>query len=482
MTEYKNSFRGISLDGGEFGKEEQRGCNEYRSYEVNGCRLKGRYEYINVIEEGSFGKVTLAFDNKAKREVAVKSMSKKQERTRKVAQHEIAILSKLGHGCDHICRLLDSFETSDYVILILEYCSGRDLYDLIHMSSLISSVDIWDIAKDTAKAVNYAHSLGVYHRDLKPENILFDKYGKAKVCDWGLATTKEWSDEFGVGSEKYMAPECLSPREGVRYYNCKYADYWSMGIIMLNAIFGTSPFKLVGESNSIISDFNYRKFVDYNNPQILYDIYPTMNENCYNIFMQILKIGGEEDDIQEYNRKIESRSLDLFVLEMLNNWRFGLNIDEEYDLDLESGDNFVDNNDGNVFDMDQEVDIEKGNVRGISSKSKSIESDNDSIFEDEVKQYDTSIRIPQNTSSVQSNLVPSLIESSLQSHNSKAWCDLDDEEFDKMFESLWIDQAKSFPLASGKEEDIPSKDNVRPSEIDIIRKEWTFGGNTSCLS
>lgn len=479
MTKSKNSDGDILLDGGYIRKDEKRRFNEYRYYEMSKCCLKGRYEYINVIEEGSFGKVTLAFDNRMKREVAVKAMSKKQERTRRVAQHEIAILSKLGYDCDHICRLLDSFETSDYVILILEYCSGRDLYDLIHVSSLISSVDIWDIAKDTAKAVNYAHSLGVYHRDLKPENILFDKYGKAKVCDWGLATTREWSDEFGVGSDKYMAPECLSPREGVKYYNCKYADYWSVGIIMLNAIFGSSPFKLVGESNSIISDFNYRKFVDYNNPQILYDIYPTMNENCYNIFMQILKIGGEEDDVEEYNRKIQSRSLDKFVLEMLNNWRFGLNVDEEYDLELESIDNFEDSNNGNVFDMDHEGDMEKGDHKGVSSNSKSIESDTDSIFEDEVNQYNSSIKIPQNASSVQSNIVPSLIESSLQSHSSKAWCDLDDQEFDKMFESLWIDQAKAFLLSSGQEVDIPSKNNGRPSEIIIVPNECTFAGNTS---
>ncbi|CCE83479.1 Piso0_004055 [Millerozyma farinosa CBS 7064] len=390
--------------------------NVYKAFERSGCLLNGKYQYISDIQEGSFGKVTLARDIVSNKEVALKAMYKSNKNTRRMARHEVKILTKLGRSNENICQLLDTFETPDFVVLVLEYCSNGDLYDYIHSTSSRSAVDVWNIAKELSSAIRHAHSLGIYHRDIKPENVLFNSYGRVKLCDWGLSTTKRMSSEFNVGTEKYMAPECLMNIPTLKEYDCKYADYWSFGITLIATVFGSAPFKPVGETSTIESDSNFKNFVNYGNTSILYDIYSTMNQNCYNIFLHLLRAGRAEDDPEEIRRKVEQRSIDNFLVDLQDNWRFGLTIDEEYELEqLNLDDNDEEDSfDNELFSMDNE------DVTRETSYN---------VFLPELdSQVKSNEHVTQNTLS-DSHLVPSLIESSFKSAASTSWCDLDDDSF-----------------------------------------------------
>lgn len=335
---------------------------EYEAYE-NGYILDRRYQYVREIQKGLFGRVSLAKDLETNTLVAMKAMFK-QGAVDRMARHEIALLLRLGSGNEHICQLLNHFETLEFVVLVLEYCALGDLYDMIHQGSEPRAVDIWQLAKEMGDGLLYAHGLGIYHRDLKPENVLLTESGHVKICDWGLATLSRRSSDFNVGTEKYMAPECfinspMSESDEVDSYDCRYADYWLFGITLLTAVFGTAPFKpLAGGSGDAFKrrnksarkllelDYNFKNFVFFSNPEVLYDIYPTMNRNCFEIFMHLLKVGGIEDDLDGYNRKIEARDLRVFLSELEDKWRYGLTVWEEEELDVDV------HEDTRVFDMD----------------------------------------------------------------------------------------------------------------------------------
>ena len=73
----------------------------------------------------------------------------------------------------------------------------------------IARVATWGI--EAARALDFAHQMGVVHRDIKPSNLLVDNAGKLWVTDFGLAMTETDADITQTGEApgtlQYMSPE-----------------------------------------------------------------------------------------------------------------------------------------------------------------------------------------------------------------------------------------------------------------------------------
>lgn len=126
---------------------------------------------------------------------------------RQELMNEISILQRLDHP--HIVKALETFDYKDRVYVILELCSGGDLYT----RDPYSEVQACSIVHSILDAVAYMHARGITHRDLKFENIMFSSPNSdsVKVIDFGLS--KKYSQEEHlhetVGTVYTMAPEVL---------------------------------------------------------------------------------------------------------------------------------------------------------------------------------------------------------------------------------------------------------------------------------
>ncbi|CAI5518243.1 unnamed protein product [Closterium sp. Naga37s-1] len=84
---------------------------------------------------------------------------------------EVAAMRRLaGHA--HVVRLLAVYEDDHAVHVVMELCTGGDLYDLLTAATTLPEPIAAQLTSQILKALSHCHRNGILHRDIKPENIL----------------------------------------------------------------------------------------------------------------------------------------------------------------------------------------------------------------------------------------------------------------------------------------------------------------------
>jgi len=203
----------------------------------------------NPLGEGSYGVVTIGKHKVTGQTRAVKAIDLGKIANPERFQDEINIQQNLVHP--NIVRLFEVFKDYKKVYLVMELCTGGELFDRIVAAAeqaesdghAFSEKDAAVYMRQIMRAISYLHSQHYVHRDIKPENFLLEHPGKdaeIKVIDFGLAKmydcNKDQPMQTKAGTPFYVSPQVLAGK-----YTEK-CDIWSCGVILYILLCGYPPF------------------------------------------------------------------------------------------------------------------------------------------------------------------------------------------------------------------------------------------------
>ncbi|CAI5953666.1 unnamed protein product [Closterium sp. NIES-65] len=135
--------------------------------------LSARYELIDMLGEGQYGTVWRCEERDSGRLFACKhiSLTGLGEKGIKAAVREIEVMATLS-GNRNVVSLQGIYEDADSVYVVMEYCNGGDLLNLIQKKGLLPEMEAQRLFVEVTRGVKQCHDNGIIHRDIKPENIL----------------------------------------------------------------------------------------------------------------------------------------------------------------------------------------------------------------------------------------------------------------------------------------------------------------------
>ena len=249
----------------------------------------GQFILGKKIGEGTFGIVTLATHILTGEKVAIKILDKKKilehsDKTR--LEREIKILKVLHHN--NIVHLYSVIQSSNSIYLIMEYISGKELFEYIILNKRLNENEACKFYQQIISGLEYLYKLRIAHRDLKPENLLLDSKKNIKIVDFGLSNMFPHNELLSTpcGSPSYASPEMISGKK----YNGSLSDIWSSGIILFAMLCGYLPFE--NTNNEILYKkitegvFNIPNYISEEGKDLLRKILNVNPDKRYN-FKQI---------------------------------------------------------------------------------------------------------------------------------------------------------------------------------------------------
>lgn len=242
----------------------------------------GDFEKIKLIGRGDVGKVYLVRHRKTKEKYAMKVLSKREMYERNKIQRakaEQEILATANYP--FIVTLYHSFQSQDYLYLCMEYCGGGEFFRVLQATEgrCLSEPDARFYAAEVTAALEYLHLMGYIYRDLKPENILLHESGHIMLSDFDLSKQTEAAGKPAmvtsgnkafnhngtmaldtkacianfrtnsfVGTEEYIAPEVI-----MGTYHSTAVDWWTLGILLFEMLYGTTPFKGANRKTTFVN-------------------------------------------------------------------------------------------------------------------------------------------------------------------------------------------------------------------------------------
>ncbi|XP_019394788.1 PREDICTED: citron Rho-interacting kinase isoform X6 [Crocodylus porosus] len=237
-------------------RELQPSVKDFEVRSLVGC---GHFAEVQVVRERVTGDV-----------YAMKVMSKQSlllQENVSFFEEERSILSQ--NISPWIPQLQYAFQDKNHLYLVMEYLPGGDLLSLLNRyEDQLDESTVQFYLAELILAIQSVHQMGYVHRDIKPENVLIDRIGHIKLVDFGSAAkmtvNKMVNAKLPVGTPDYMAPEVLTvPNgDGKALYGPE-CDWWSLGVIAYEMIYGKSPFTEGTSAKTFNNIMNFQRFLKF---------------------------------------------------------------------------------------------------------------------------------------------------------------------------------------------------------------------------
>ncbi|HEY4116743.1 MAG TPA: serine/threonine-protein kinase [Byssovorax sp.] len=213
--------------------------------------VAGRYRVTSVLGEGGMGSVYLVQHVHTDEQLAMKVLHAQTlrdedavQRFRREARAPARIQS------EHVARVTDADtapELGGAPFYVMEYLRGKDLDVIIAENGGLPPGEALECLKQTARALDKAHQMGITHRDLKPENLFLTTredgtpciklldFGIAKIAAGELPAQQKTQSGAVFGTPAYMSPE---QTKGEVDLIGPPSDIWAFGLIAYKLLTG----------------------------------------------------------------------------------------------------------------------------------------------------------------------------------------------------------------------------------------------------
>ena len=207
-----------------------------------GIDPENEFDLIELVGQGNYGRVYKAMHKKTGKIYSAKIAYIEKTNEVESFKKEINILSQCNN--QYIVHYFGSYIKGHQIWIILEFCDGGSLYELIKiLPRNLNEEEIASLVCMILKGLIFLHENKKIHRDIKTENILLTHDGIAKLADFGVSTQlmHSFSKKITkIGTPFYMSPEVILQN---KYdYKC---DIWSLGITTIEMAEGEPPFAKV---------------------------------------------------------------------------------------------------------------------------------------------------------------------------------------------------------------------------------------------
>jgi eukaryotic-like serine/threonine-protein kinase len=158
-------------------------------------------------------------------------------------RREAAMVAAVGHP--GLPEVYEVGQAGPWPYLAMELLTGRSLGVALESGPLEVAAAV-QLAAAVARTLGAAHRANMVHRDVKPDNIVFDRAGRPRLIDFGLAgtvtapaDTESPAEPSAVGTLRYSSPE----QSGMLKRPVDHrSDLYSLGVVLFECLAGRPPF------------------------------------------------------------------------------------------------------------------------------------------------------------------------------------------------------------------------------------------------